>query len=48
MKYRDKNDSEREFAPLKPSEESVILDTTHLTLSESIKLVIDTIKNKVN
>ena len=48
MKYRDKNDSEREFAPLKPSEESVILDTTHLSLSESIKLVIDTIKNKVN
>ena len=46
MKYRDKNDSEREFAPLKPSEESIILDTTELSLDESIKLVIDTINTK--
>lgn len=46
MKYRDKNDSEREFAPLKPSEESYILDTTTLTLDESINLVIDTINTK--
>ncbi len=33
---RDYNDSHREIAPLKPSEESVIVDTSDLTLEESI------------
>lgn len=48
MEYRDKNDSEREFAPLKPSESSIILNTTGFELDDSIKLVTDTIKSKVN
>jgi len=42
---RDKNDSEREAAPLKAAEDSVILDTTELNLDESIaalcKLIAD-------
>lgn len=36
MEYRDKNDSEREFAPLKPAEDSIILDNTDLSLEQSV------------
>lgn len=37
MEYRDKNDSGREFAPLKAAEDSVILDNTSLTAEESVE-----------
>jgi len=36
MVYRDKNDSGREFAPLKPAEDSVLVDSTTMTLSETV------------
>ncbi len=36
MMYRDKNDSEREFAPLKPAEDSIILDNTEISAEESV------------
>lgn len=36
MSYRDKNDSGREFAPLKPAEDSVLVDSTELTLEETV------------
>lgn len=36
MAYRDKNDSGREFAPLKPAEDSILVDSTNLTLEESV------------
>lgn len=39
MEYRDKNDSGREFAPLKPAEDSVYMDNTDMTLEESIDKV---------
>jgi cytidylate kinase len=32
---RDKNDSEREVAPLRPADDSIILDTTDLSFDES-------------
>lgn len=41
---RDYNDSHREIAPLKPSEESVIADTSELTLDESVSLIVKIIK----
>lgn len=41
---RDYNDSHREIAPLKPSEESVIADTSELSLDESIALIVKIIK----
>lgn len=44
---RDYNDSHREIAPLKPSEESVMADTSALTLEESINLIVDIIKEKL-
>jgi len=34
--YRDKNDSSRAIAPLKPAEDSVILDTSEIDLAESL------------
>ncbi len=36
MLYRDKNDSEREFAPLKPAEDSIIFDNTDISAEESV------------
>ncbi len=44
MEYRDKNDSEREIAPLRPAEDGVIVDTTGNTLEESVNAIIDLIK----
>ncbi|MBE6949349.1 MAG: (d)CMP kinase [Ruminococcaceae bacterium] len=39
MKYRDANDSGRSVAPLKAAEDAVMLDTSELTLEESIQAV---------
>lgn len=44
VNQRDYQDSHREIAPLKPTEESVMADTSSLTLEESIELIINTIK----
>ena len=40
MRLRDKNDSTRAEAPLKPAEDSVIVDTTDLNLEESFKALL--------
>lgn len=47
IKKRDYNDSHREVAPLKPSAESVIADTTDLSLDESKQLIIKIITEAV-
>lgn len=44
--YRDKNDSEREIAPLKEAEDSIRVDTTGLTLKESVEKILETIKER--
>ena len=44
VNQRDYQDSHREIAPLKPSEESIMADTSELTLQESIDLIVNTIK----
>ncbi len=46
MEYRDKNDSEREIAPLKPAEDSVYVDTTGNSLEESVKIIMDIINER--
>ena len=46
MEYRDKNDSEREIAPLKPAEESVLVDTTGNTLAESVSAILQIMKER--
>ncbi|MDO4363602.1 MAG: (d)CMP kinase [Clostridia bacterium] len=47
VNQRDYQDSHREIAPLKPSEESIMADTSKLTLPESIDLIVNTIKEKI-
>lgn len=44
---RDYQDSHREIAPLKPSKDSIMLDTSTLDLNQSIDLVIKTIKENI-
>ncbi len=46
MEYRDKNDSQREIAPLKPAEDSVIVDTTGNDLDESVEIIMNLIKER--
>ncbi len=41
---RDNNDMNRPIAPLKPAEDSIIVDTSELNLEESIALLIKTIE----
>lgn len=47
MDYRDKNDSSREFAPLRPAEDSVTFDTTGNTQEQSIDCIYDFIIKKI-
>ena len=44
---RDYNDSHREIAPLKATEESIIVDTSELSLEESIDAIISAIEEKL-
>lgn len=48
IKYRDKNDSEREIDPLRPADDSIIIDTTGLDVEQSEKLIVDTVNKKLN
>lgn len=47
VNQRDYQDSHREIAPLKPSEDSVMADTSKLTLEQSIQLIINIIKERI-
>lgn len=44
---RDYNDSHREIAPLKPAEDSVYVDTSELSLEQSIEHLVGIIKNRI-
>ena len=39
MAFRDKNDSGRDFAPLKPAQDSVMVDSTAMTLDETVEKI---------
>lgn len=39
IKKRDKNDSEREFAPLKCADDAILVDSTNMTLAEVIQRI---------
>lgn len=47
LRVRDYNDSHREIAPLKPAEDSVIVNTTNFTLEESIAKIVSTVEEKL-
>lgn len=44
---RDYQDSHREIAPLKPTDESIMADTSDLELEESVEMVINIIKESM-
>ncbi len=46
LRLRDKIDSGREFDPLKPAIDSVLLDTSCLTIKESIDAILEIIERK--
>ena len=48
MVKRDYEDSHREIAPLKPAEDSVIVDTTGKEFEQSLELLIGTIRKGIN
>ena len=47
IQYRDKNDSSRLSAPLKPAEDAIIIDTTGNSLEESFMLICGIIEGKM-
>lgn len=47
IKKRDKNDSEREFAPLRQADDAVLLDTSDLSLEDAISAAIEIIDRGV-
>ena len=47
MILRDKNDSTREFAPLKIADDAQVIDTSSLTLEESINAVTDYVRGNL-
>ena len=42
--YRDKNDSEREFAPLKKADDAIEIDTTNLSINEVVDRIISLVR----
>lgn len=46
VQERDYNDSHRAVAPLKQAEDAVLLDTTGITLEESVSRLIQCIKER--
>ena len=46
LKKRDHIDSTRTFAPLKPADDSIVLDTSNLSIEEAVDAVIKIIKKK--
>ncbi len=47
IKHRDKNDSARDLAPLRPAEDAVIIDSTHLSSQDVVDRMLNVIENKI-
>ena len=47
LKKRDYIDSNRDFAPLRPAEDSITIDTSHNTIEETTEQVIQIIREKL-
>lgn len=46
IRYRDENDSSRAAAPLRAAEDAVLLDTTDLSLSESVDAMLELVRGR--
>lgn len=47
MKFRDANDSSRDFAPLKPADDAILMDTTGNTLEQSVAQMEALVEEKI-
>lgn len=47
VEKRDRIDSSRAFAPLKPAADSILLDTSNFTIEESVEAALKIIKDKI-
>lgn len=47
IKRRDKNDSARDLAPLKPAKDAIIIDSTHLSAQDVVDRMVNVIENKI-
>ncbi len=48
MKRRDEIDSRREFSPLAPADDAIIIDTSHLTIDQVLEVIQGLIKESVS
>ena len=48
LKQRDYNDTHREISPLKPAEDSVLVDTTGLTLDEGVMKILEVVESVIH
>jgi cytidylate kinase len=46
VRNRDRIDSGRDFAPLKPATDSVLIDTSYMSVAEAVEAVLKVIKSK--
>ena len=47
IEQRDRNDSSRDIAPLRPADDAVMCDTTELDLDASLELIVDIVKQRI-
>lgn len=47
IKRRDKNDSARDLAPLKPAEDAVIIDSTHFSAQDVVDRMVKVIEKRI-
>lgn len=47
IEYRDKNDAEREVAPLKQADDAILLDTTDITAEQTVEKLISIINGEM-
>ena len=44
IEHRDRFDTQREYSPLRPAEDSIIIDTTKLSVDEAVQKIVSIIK----
>ena len=44
IRQRDHDDSHRELAPLKPADDAIVIDTTHLSIDEVVETMLNYIR----
>ena len=48
IKERDYFDTHKPISPLRPAKDSILIDTSEIDFEQSVQLVVDTIRNKLD